>query len=211
MLINSLNTCRFTFKSTNINSLNQQPDIALSRQAVSTEARRTKSYIMTNRGKETLGCFYPKEAFADIQGKRVLDIGCGGGKAVLELREKGVNAIGIDVGDPSNALESNELTSDKYLTSEHKKNGIFVKTPAHQTPFPDNSFDRALSSLAVFFEDYEQPDYQKQALAETKRVLKPGGELYTFGRNAQMEQIAEQVGGLEVTRLSNERFKIKKL
>lgn len=211
MLINSLNTCRFSFKSTNTNNLNQQPDIVLSRQAVSPEARRTRSYIMTNRGTETLGCFYPKEALTGIQGKKVLDIGCGGGKAVIELREKGVDAIGIDVGDPSNALDSDELSPDKYLTPEDRKNGIFVKTPAHQTPFPDNSFDRALSSLAVFFEDYEQPDYQKQALAETKRVLKPGGELYTYGRNAQMEQIADQVGGLEVTRLSNERFKIKKL
>lgn len=211
MLINSLNASRFSFKSTNINGLNQQPDIALSRQAVGTEARKTKSYIMTNRGTETLSYFYPKEALTGIQGRKVLDIGCGGGKAVLELREKGVEAIGIDVGDPSNALDSDESSPDKYLTSEHKKNGVFVKTPAHQTPFPDNSFDRALSSLAVFFEDYEQPTYQEQALRETKRVLKPGGELYTYGRNANMEQIAKQVGGLEVTRLSNERFKIKKL
>lgn len=211
MLINSSNTCRFTFKSTNIGNLNEQPDIALSRQAISTEARKTKSYIMTNRGTETLGYFYPKEAFADIQGKKVLDIGCGGGKAVIELREEGVNAVGIDVGDPSNALDSDELSPDRYLTPEDRKNGIFVKTPAHQTPFPDNSFDRALSSLAVFFEDYEQPPYQEQALRETKRILKPGGELYTFGRNAKMEQIAKQVGDLEITRLSNERFKIKKL
>lgn len=139
-----------------------------------------------------------------------MDVGCGGGKFVKELSDRGVDITGIDIANPSYALDSGEDSEDYTLDKNDLKNGLFVKTGADKTPFKDEEFDTVFSSLSVLFEDYEDSDYQTKVMEEIKRVLKPGGKIYLFGRNSEMENICKVVGGLSCERINKEKFTITK-
>ena len=84
--------------------------------------------------------------------KAVLDIGSGGGY----LQDVVENYTGLDIAASAAPLY-------------HKK---FVVGSATAMPFPDNNFDAAWSIWA--FEHIPNPE---QALAETRRVVRPGGIL----------------------------------
>jgi ubiquinone/menaquinone biosynthesis C-methylase UbiE len=52
---------------------------------------------------------------------------------------------------------------------------------AHQLPYPDESFERVMSSLVLH---HLNTDNKRRALSEVYRVLRPGGELHVvdFGK-----------------------------
>ena len=85
------------------------------------------------------------------KGAKILDMGAGGGEALVLLRERGYDAYGIDL-QPRNALV---------------REGDFL-----HTGFPDLSFDGVLSQCAFFISGDPAG-----ALREARRLLKPGGVL----------------------------------
>lgn len=100
-------------------------------------------------------------------GDRVLDIGCGPGFYVTELLET-VAADGQVVGvDPSS-----DMLAVATQRSEGFANVAFHQGNATALPVPDASFDRALSVQVL-----EYVDDIPAALAEMRRVLRPGGRL----------------------------------
>lgn len=91
-------------------------------------------------------------------GSRVLDVGCGFGKNLGILRDRGVAAVGVDP-DPEGVAYCLGL-------------GFEVRTgPAEALPVSDASFDQVILDCVL---SYTAP---AQALAEARRVLKPGGTL----------------------------------
>ena len=84
-------------------------------------------------------------------GARVLDMGAGAGETLALLRERGFDALGIDLSP-----RSPEVLQGDFL----------------HAPFPDGSFDAVLSQCA-FFVSGDVPG----ALREANRLLKPGGKL----------------------------------
>lgn len=100
----------------------------------------------------------------------VLDLGCGTATLTIMLKKAHPQAevTGLD-GDP------------KALAIAHAKatrEGVAVKLDrgmAYQLPYPDNAFDRVLSSLMFH---HLSSEHKRQACKEIHRVLRPGGSFH---------------------------------
>jgi ubiquinone/menaquinone biosynthesis C-methylase UbiE len=105
-------------------------------------------------------------------GDAVLDLGCGAGfdalVAALAVGPQG-HVAGVDLSPEMLAL-AEQGRADARLT-----NVEFRKAPVEALPFPDASFDIALSNGVLNL----IPD-KPAALREIFRVLKPGGRLQAF-------------------------------
>jgi len=90
---------------------------------------------------------------------RILDAGCGSGRNMLELARLGT-ATGIELSDESVAL------------ARKRDVGEVVAGSVLEMPFPDDSFDFAVSLDVI-----EHLEDDLAALRELRRVLAPGGTL----------------------------------
>lgn len=101
---------------------------------------------------------------------RILDLGCGTGTLTLLVKRAhpDTKVTGLD-GDPKVI----EIARVKI-----KKAGVDVKLDrgmSFKLPYPDNSFDRILSSLLFH---HLTPENKLKTMKEVSRVLRPGGELH---------------------------------
>ena len=105
-------------------------------------------------------------AEAELHG-RVLDVGCGTGRLVGALIERGADASGVDPSPAMLAVARRKLP-----------NATFLEGRAERLPFAADSFDRVVFSLVVHLVD------RSAAFAEAHRVLASGGRLavVTFDR-----------------------------
>ncbi len=110
------------------------------------------------------------------KGDRVLDIGCGTGTLALMIKKRHADAevIGLD-GDPGVLAIARKKAA---------KLGVEIGLDCGMgfaLPYPDGFFDRVVSSLMLH---HLTRDNKKRALAEARRVLRPGGQLHIadFGR-----------------------------
>jgi ubiquinone/menaquinone biosynthesis C-methylase UbiE len=94
----------------------------------------------------------------DLVGGRVLDVGCGTGRAAAALAERGSRVWGVEPEPEMAALARERLSTVKVA-------------PAERLPFKDGWFDRVLMWLVVHLVD------RPRAFAEAERVLAPGGRL----------------------------------
>lgn len=95
---------------------------------------------------------------------RVLELGVGVG-ANWQYLPAGIEYAGIEP-DPYMVERANRHAA------EGRHNYELVKAPAEALPFPDNDFDTIIVTLTLC-----TVDDLTAALAEARRVLKPGGEL----------------------------------
>ncbi len=103
-------------------------------------------------------------AFAAIgDAREVLDVGCGTGSLLFTLAQnvKLIRIVGIDAAEVYVAAAREKNTDDR-ISVEHGD--------AAALPFADASFDAALAQLVLQF----VPDPER-ALAEMRRVVRPGG------------------------------------
>ena len=95
---------------------------------------------------------------------KVLEAGCGLGRWVIPLAEKGYDVTGLEI-------ESEAIGKiNQYYSS---KNLRLVQGDVFNMSFPDKTFDLILS-LGVL-EHFEDPLVQKKAIAEHLRVMKDDG------------------------------------
>jgi len=114
---------------------------------------------------------------ANIQpGHKVLDLGCGTGTLAIMTKkaQPETDVTGLDA-DPD-MLKVARYKSDLEAASVKFDVGF-----TNDLPYPDESFDRVLSSIMIHH--LKTPDKEKTA-HEVFRVLKPGGELHIidFGK-----------------------------
>lgn len=119
-------------------------------------------------------------------GHRVLDLGCGTATLILLIKSIHPEAEvrGLD-GDPR-ILEIARKKAEKAGAEVTLDEGM-----SYRLPYPDESFDRVLSSL--FFHHLTSED-KERTLLEVRRVLRAAGELHVadFGKpqNALMRVAA---------------------
>ena len=99
----------------------------------------------------------------DVRGKRVLDAGCGHGPLMIPLRDRGALVAGFDL---SPAMI--DIAADRLGTGHDLR----VADLSKPLPYGDDEFDVVTCSLALHYLRDWAP-----ALAELRRVLKPGGRL----------------------------------
>ena len=99
-------------------------------------------------------------------GMRVLDVGCGPGSMTLGLAEAVApgEAVGVDF-QPSQVAQAQALSASRGII-----NTRFEVANAYELPFPDDSFDAVFAQALLWH--LREPLH---ALAEMRRVLRPGG------------------------------------
>lgn len=144
-------------------------------------------------GKDLYSLFYPPYLFAiqqrqrellkalknaglhSLEGKRILEVGCGGGGVLLEY---------LSLGAVPEALFGIDLLQDRLVEAHHKLplSGISCADGQH-LPFPDQSFDLVLQYTA--FSSILDDHIKRQMAADMLSVLRPGGVIiwYDFWLN----------------------------
>ncbi|GAB4512841.1 MAG: class I SAM-dependent methyltransferase [Anaerolineae bacterium] len=134
----------------------------------SSAAYQAQARIRTDTA--TYGPWCPTEAdlrlLGDVKGKRILEVGCGGGQCSIAFARQGAQCIGIDLSDE-------QIAYARRLAAQEG-----VKVDFHQgraedlTGIGDGSQDAVFSAYALqYVRDIER------ALSEMARVLRPGGRL----------------------------------
>lgn len=117
-----------------------------------------------------------KIALSPRENDKVLDFGCGTGTMLVLLKEQfpPIQAEGIDIDVKVLAIA--EEKARKYGVEIDLRN-----YDGQHLPYPDNAFDKVLSSLVFHHLKREQ---KLSALKDIYRVLKNGGELHImdFGK-----------------------------
>jgi ubiquinone/menaquinone biosynthesis C-methylase UbiE len=107
--------------------------------------------------------------YLDLEGKIVLDAGCGMGGKTTFYAEKGCKLIiGIDIAE--NSLES----ARAFAKEKQIQNVEFIHGSLDSMPFESDKFDVIIMNDAI--EHISRPILIK-ALEECKRVIKPGGRI----------------------------------
>jgi ubiquinone/menaquinone biosynthesis C-methylase UbiE len=122
-------------------------------------------------------------------GQRVLDVAVGRGAVLFPAAERARPAgevVGIDL--------SAGMVRATGTAAEQRGIGAHVQVmDAEQLDFPDQTFDRVLCGFGLMF----FPD-QARALAECRRVLRPGGRLgvstWQRSQTADLEDVLRELG-----------------
>jgi ubiquinone/menaquinone biosynthesis C-methylase UbiE len=101
----------------------------------------------------------------NLEGKRILDVGCGVGAFVRRLREFSPHVYGFDVDRESVVRGAEALPGLALAVGE-------------QLPYPDATFD-----VVLMHEVLEHVDDDRATLREVGRVLAPGGKAVIFCPN----------------------------
>jgi ubiquinone/menaquinone biosynthesis C-methylase UbiE len=107
-----------------------------------------------------------KRLIGPLRGKRVLDVGCGTGRGVIEFAPEADFAVGSDA--------SLDMLCFAQRKASTQTNCTFSAAYAQQLPFPDGVFDVVIS---LNFLHLFKLETQREMIAEMKRVVKFGGIL----------------------------------
>lgn len=121
-----------------------------SRQAVSYDRTRAASPAVVSA---------LRHALRGAPGRRLTDIGGGTGNYAMAMREHGWDVLVVD-------------RSPEMLKRARAKGLATLRADAHRLPFDDASFDACM--LVSMLHHVERP---ADALAEARRILRPGGRL----------------------------------
>lgn len=112
--------------------------------------------------------YYFLHRWQDQGFRSVLDLGCGIGRHALLFADRGFQVTAADVSD----------TGLGRMKAAARERGLFIAAlTANVThlPFEARSFDAILAYHSIYHVDSKG---MERAIGETRRVLRPGGEVY---------------------------------
>jgi ubiquinone/menaquinone biosynthesis C-methylase UbiE len=117
-------------------------------------------------------CTSPENKFilkklGNLRGKKILELGCGGGEASVYFAKKGAIVIATDIS-------GGMLDVVKKLARKHKVKVHTVQCRSDKLPFPDSSFDVVYAANLLHHVKHEP------TLKESYRVLKKGGVFVSY-------------------------------
>lgn len=121
--------------------------------------------------------------------KKVLDVGCGGGRNLFYFLRNGYEVYGIDP-NPEAVAAVRELSA---VLAPGNPRENFVVCPAEDLPYEDAAFDLVICSAVLHFAKDE--GHFEAMLRSIFRVLRPGG--YFFARLASdigIEKLVRPLG-----------------
>jgi SAM-dependent methyltransferase len=101
----------------------------------------------------------------DVEGKDVVELGCGTAYVSAWLARRGARPVGVD-------LTAEQLETARRMQEKHDLEFPLVHASAENVPLPDASFDLAVSEYGASI--WCDPDLW---VAEAARLLRPAGEL----------------------------------
>ena len=104
----------------------------------------------------------------NYEGQDVLEVGCGEGRNLVTCGLLGMNLHGCDIGDDIIEKAAHRLNQWE-MTAE------FRDAPMEALPYEDESFDMVIAWKVIHYSGSEEN--MRKALAEFRRVLRPGGVL----------------------------------
>lgn len=154
-------------------------------------------YDTLREANEPVEMSYRLHEYRSFVGARVLDVGCGNGYVLSRFAREGARTTGIDL--TSRAVE---LSSRRFELQGLP--GEFTVGSAEDLPFHDGTFD-AVTSMGVLHHTPDTPG----AIAEVRRVLKPGGRLIVmfYHRNSAVYrrfQLRARMSGRPLQEFVNE-------
>jgi SAM-dependent methyltransferase len=107
----------------------------------------------------------------DVNGLDVIELGCGTGYVSSWLARRGARPVGIDNSE-------GQLATARRLQQEHGIEFPLLHGNAEEVPYPDESFDLAVSEYgaAIWCDPYKW-------IPEAARLLRPGGRLAFLGNS----------------------------
>ena len=125
-------------------------------------------------------------ALGPLEGRRVLELGCGAAQWTFALRARGICAVGVD-------LSEQQLTHARDDGRARQVQAPLVQGDAVQLPFADGAFD-------VVFCDHGAATFAppEGIVAEASRVL-AGGGLFAFCMSTPIRDICEDLSTVATT------------
>ena len=132
------------------------------------DALRVSNHTIARYASPPSDTAYPLEfayhELGDVNGKRVVDFGCGSGANTALLVKRGAHVWGIDISE-----DLLRLAQRRLAVSGRGGEATFIAGSAHDMPFPDASIDVVFGIAILHHLDLDLVS------REVRRVLKPGG------------------------------------
>lgn len=125
-------------------------------------------------------------ALPEVDGKDVIELGCGTAYFSSWLARRGARPVGVD-------LTPAQLETARQMQRETGIEFPLLEANAEEVPLPDASFDVALSEYgaSIWCDPYKW-------IPEAARLLRPGGEL-VFLRNSTLSVLCSALDGWHET------------
>lgn len=107
----------------------------------------------------------------DMTGMDAIELGCGTAYVSAWMSRRGARVVGVDVSEE-------QLATARRLADQHDVELELVHGNAESVPYPDESFDFAISEYgaAIWADPYKW-------IPEARRLLRPGGQLVFLGHH----------------------------
>ncbi|WP_049576447.1 class I SAM-dependent methyltransferase [Streptomyces sp. SBT349] len=134
----------------------------------------------------------------DLEGARVIELGCGTAYVSAWLARAGAHPVGID-------LSAEQLATARAMQAEFGVEFPLVLGSAEEVPYEDGSFDVAISEYGASL--WCDP---QRWIPEAARLLAPGGWL-VFMRYSPLYALCAQPEGTAATELRRDQFGLGRL